>query len=147
MDSSTGFAPWNFISHVGVIMFTVDYTERALDIKDVLIQQSYLVLDEVLGLTFDPAIDRTKRSGLFLTLRHILLRSWLNSLLLFVPLGIVSHVKGFQPIVTFALNALAIVPLTGLLTFATEILAQSLGDGIGALLNITFGNLVEFIIL
>lgn len=49
--------------------------------------------------------------------------------------------------VVFALNAMAIVPLTGLLTFATENVAQSVGVGLGALLNITFGNLVELVIL
>lgn len=64
-----------------------------------------------------------------------------------MPFGIASNAAGLQPIVVFGLNALAIVPLTGLLTFATENAAQSLGVGAGALLNITFGNMVEFIIL
>jgi Ca2+:H+ antiporter len=68
-------------------------------------------------------------------------------LLVFVPFGIASNSAGFQPIIIFALNALAIIPLTGLLTFATENAAQRLGVGAGALLNITFGNMVEFIIL
>jgi Ca2+:H+ antiporter len=71
----------------------------------------------------------------------------LNVLLIFVPLGIASNAAGFQPIVIFVLNALAIIPLTGLLTYATENVASSLGVGLGALLNITFGNLVELIIL
>jgi Ca2+:H+ antiporter len=91
--------------------------------------------------------DLRKNSGFIYTLRQIFLRSWLNVLLIFVPLGIASNATGFQPIVIFALNALAIVPLTGLLTYATENLASRLGVGLGALLNITFGNLVELIIL
>jgi Ca2+:H+ antiporter len=91
--------------------------------------------------------DLRKKSGFVFTLRQIFLRSWLNVLLIFVPLGIASNAAGFQPIVIFALNALAIVPLTGLLTFATENLASRLGVSLGALLNITFGNLVELIIL
>jgi Ca2+:H+ antiporter len=91
--------------------------------------------------------DLRKKSGFIYTLRQIFLRSWLNVLLIFVPLGIASNAAGFQPIVIFALNALAIVPLTGLLTYATENLASRLGVGLGALLNITFGNLVELIIL
>lgn len=68
-------------------------------------------------------------------------------LLVFVPLGIAADTLGFQPIVIFSLNALAIIPLTGLLTYATENAASKLGVGAGALLNITFGNLVELIIL
>ncbi len=48
--------------------------------------------------------------------------------------------------VIFAMNALAIVPLASLLSYATESVASRLGDTIGALLNVTFGNAVELII-
>jgi Ca2+:H+ antiporter len=69
-------------------------------------------------------------------------------MLVFVPFGIAAHVAGLRNhTVTFALNALAIVPLTALLTFATENVAMRLGVGLGALLNISFGNLVELVIL
>lgn len=85
--------------------------------------------------------------GFFSTSRQIATRSWLNVLLIFVPFGIASNAMGLQPIITFVLNALAIMPLTSLLTFATETAALSLGVSAGALLNITFGNLVEFVIL
>ncbi len=44
------------------------------------------------------------------------------------------------------MNALAIVPLASLLSHATEGVASRLGDTIGALLNVTFGNAVELII-
>ncbi|KAF2425332.1 calcium/proton exchanger [Tothia fuscella] len=91
-------------------------------------------------------VETCKESGLVFTLRQIFLRSWVNVLLVFVPLGIVAEKTGFAPIVTFSLNALAIIPLTGLLTYATENAASKLGVGLGALLNITFGNLVELII-
>ena len=46
----------------------------------------------------------------------------------------------------FVLNFLAIVPLAGLLAFATEELAAKLGQTIGGLLNATFGNAVELIV-
>jgi Ca2+:H+ antiporter len=49
--------------------------------------------------------------------------------------------------VVFALNAIAIVPLAGLLGKATETVAAGFGDAIGALMNVTFGNAVELIIL
>lgn len=65
-----------------------------------------------------------------------------------MPFGIAAHVAELRNrTLTFGLNALAIVPLTGLLTFATENVARTMGNGLGALLNITFGNLVELVIL
>ncbi|KAL4733155.1 Sodium/calcium exchanger protein-domain-containing protein [Aspergillus similis] len=44
------------------------------------------------------------------------------------------------------MNAVAIIPLAGLLSHATECVASRMGDAIGALLNVTFGNAVELII-
>jgi hypothetical protein len=79
---------------------------------------------------------------------RILTYSYLNLLLVFVPIGIaVEVVPGMSPGVKFAMNALAIVPLAGLLSYATESVAHKMGDSIGALLNVTFGNAVELIIL
>jgi Ca2+:H+ antiporter len=37
--------------------------------------------------------------------------------------------------------------LSNLLTLATECIARDMGDSVGALLNISFGNLIEMIIL
>lgn len=48
--------------------------------------------------------------------------------------------------VVFAMNAIAIVPLAGLLSHATESVASRTGDTVGALINVTFGNAVELII-
>ncbi|KAF4472513.1 manganese resistance [Fusarium albosuccineum] len=74
--------------------------------------------------------------------------SWLNVLLIFVPVGIaVSQIDGIHGGVVFAVNAIAIIPLAGLLAFATESVARKMGDALGALLNVTFGNAVELIIL
>lgn len=47
----------------------------------------------------------------------------------------------------FILNLIAIVPLSITLTFATERIAHSLGQTVGAILNITIGNLAELVIL
>lgn len=69
-------------------------------------------------------------------------------MLVFVPFGIAAHAAELNnQTIVFGLNALAVVPLTALLTFATENAALRLGNGTGALLNITFGNLVELVIL
>lgn len=79
--------------------------------------------------------------------KEILLSSWLNVLLVFVPVGIAVQASGVNKTIVFALNAIAIVPLAGLLSHATESVASEMGDTIGALMNITFGNAVELIIL
>ena len=46
----------------------------------------------------------------------------------------------------FVLAGLAIIPLAGLMGKATESLAVHLGEGVGGLLNATFGNAAELII-
>lgn len=79
-------------------------------------------------------------------LKVIFLRSWLNVLLIFVPAGIAVHAAGINQNVDFALNAVAVIPLAGLLTFATESNAHRTTPTIAALMNVSFGNSVELII-
>ncbi|KAJ9664055.1 hypothetical protein H2198_000558 [Neophaeococcomyces mojaviensis] len=85
--------------------------------------------------------------------KRIITASWINWLLVFVPVGIVlgavedwAHIQIVSPSVVFAINAVAIIPLASLLAFATESVAIRMGDSWGALLNVTFGNAVEIII-
>jgi Ca2+:H+ antiporter len=78
--------------------------------------------------------------------KNVLLSSWFNVLLVFVPVGIAAHFANLSPGIIFAMNAIAIIPLAGLLAHATESVASKLGDTIGALMNVTFGNAVELII-
>ncbi|EXJ66802.1 Ca2+:H+ antiporter [Cladophialophora psammophila CBS 110553] len=80
------------------------------------------------------------------TFRAILGYSWLNSLLVFVPLAIASYLAHANHILVFTANVIAVVPLSSLLTCATENIARESGDVVGALLNVTFGNLVEIVI-
>ncbi len=97
------------------------------------------------------AIEAAKKPSIFTRFyrdcKAILLASWINTLLVFVPVGIAVEIAGVSPTVVFALNAVAIIPLAGLLSYATESVASELGDTIGALMNVTFGNAVELIIL
>lgn len=79
-------------------------------------------------------------------LKVIFLRSWLNAFLIFVPAGIAVHAAGVNQNVDFALNAIAVIPLAGLLTFATESIAHRTSPTIAALMNVSFGNSVELII-
>lgn len=85
--------------------------------------------------------------------KRIITASWINWLLVFVPVGIIlgavedwAGIRFVSPSVIFAINAVAIIPLASLLAFATESVAMRLGDSWGALLNVTFGNAVEIII-
>ena len=94
------------------------------------------------------------RTRFFNDCRRILFCSWINWLLLFVPVAIVAgaleRAQGpgsvIVPTVVFSMNAIAIIPLASLLAFATESVATRMGDTIGALLNVTFGNAVELIV-
>ena len=75
-----------------------------------------------------------------------LTHSWINLLLVFVPAGIIAKALDVNASVVFALNAVAIIPLAGMLAYATEVVASRLGDTLGALMNVSFGNAVELII-
>lgn len=107
--------------------------------------------DEVGGGGLSATIDDGRRPNaaarLYRTIKDIILSSKLNILLIFVPIGIGMEIAGVNPILVFTMNAIAIVPLAGLLSYATESVAGELGDTIGALMNVTFGNAVELIIL
>ena len=68
-------------------------------------------------------------------------------LLVFVPvIFIAEQVWADSPTVLFVLSILAIVPLAGLSSHATESVAAKTGDAIGGMLNATLGNLTELII-
>ncbi|MCI0524622.1 MAG: calcium/proton exchanger [Acidobacteria bacterium] len=70
----------------------------------------------------------------------------LNLLLIFVPIAAVLEFMHANPIAIFATSALAIIPLAGWMGRATEHLAEKMGEGMGGLLNATFGNAAELII-
>lgn len=76
----------------------------------------------------------------------------LHWLLVFLPVSIVLEVADkhgahwASPPLIFAAACLAIIPLAGLMGHATEHIAARLGEGVGGLLNATFGNAAELII-
>ena len=75
-----------------------------------------------------------------------LLKEPLNWLLVAVPAAIVLELLHAGPIWIFLVSCVAVIPLAGLMGRATENLAETLGAGIGGLLNATFGNAAELII-
>jgi Ca2+:H+ antiporter len=72
----------------------------------------------------------------------------LNLMLVFFPLGICAHYLHWSVLYRFWFNFLAMVPLAKILGDATEELAASLkNDMVAGLLNATFGNAVEVVIM
>jgi Ca2+:H+ antiporter len=68
-------------------------------------------------------------------------------LLAFVPvLFVYERLQPESHTTLFVLSILAIIPLAGLLSHATESVAAKTGDAVGGLLNATLGNLTELII-
>lgn len=97
--------------------------------------------------TIDPEKKPNVAIRFYGVVKETLMSSWINVLLVFVPVGIAVQAAGIDPTIVFAMNAIAIIPLAGLLSHATESVAAEMGDTIGALMNVTFGNAVELIIL
>ncbi len=67
-------------------------------------------------------------------------------LMIAIPLAVVASLGHWSPIWIFALSALGVIPLAGLIGDATEALAHYTGPRIGGLLNATLGNAAELII-
>src|ERR1700731_4324343 len=68
-------------------------------------------------------------------------------LLLFIPVAAgLEYIAPERHLLVFAASSLAILPLAGWMGRATEQLAERMGEGIGGLLNATFGNAAELII-
>ncbi|KAJ2743960.1 hypothetical protein GGI20_003341 [Coemansia sp. BCRC 34301] len=80
------------------------------------------------------------------SLRNAAMASWLNVLLVFVPLGYLAHYLRWPVVAVFVLNYLAIIPLSALMGFATEEVCIRLGPTWGGVVNAAFGNAVELIV-
>ena len=76
------------------------------------------------------------------------LKPSLNWLLVFVPIAIALRLWPAisNPTALFICSAIAIIPVAGWIGKATEALASRMGEGLGGLLNATFGNAAELII-
>ncbi|KAL1928302.1 hypothetical protein VTP01DRAFT_3218 [Rhizomucor pusillus] len=78
--------------------------------------------------------------------RATICSSKFNWTLVFVPIALAFSYGGAPATVVFTLNFIAIMPLAKLLGYSTEELALMSGPTAGALLNATFGNIVELIL-
>ncbi|KAF4571314.1 hypothetical protein EYR36_008643 [Pleurotus pulmonarius] len=81
------------------------------------------------------------------SLRSILFASWLNVLLVFIPVSwALNFAMKDQHTLIFVFSFLAIIPLAKLLAFATDELSMRVGQTLAGLLNATLGNAVELIV-
>lgn len=78
-------------------------------------------------------------------MKHLLKPS-LDWLLAALPIAAYLHYTHGDPTWTFITACIAIIPIAGWMGHATEHLAERTGEGIGGLLNATFGNAAELII-
>lgn len=104
--------------------------------------------------TWGPPVDAEEMEvpGMFAPLQDLsaikdmVLGSYVNLLLVFVPVGFVMHYMKLDAVIIFFTNFLGLIPLALILGDCTEDLAVRFGDIIGGLLNATFGNVVEMIL-
>ncbi|KAM3552699.1 hypothetical protein MY1884_007069 [Beauveria asiatica] len=70
----------------------------------------------------------------------------LNLLLVCAPLGFVASAYSWNPIADFLFNFLAVIPLSGLISDASDTLSERWGGLVGGLVNASLGNTVELIV-
>jgi len=79
-------------------------------------------------------------------LRQTLLSSWLNVLLVAIPVSWALDAASARPVWIFIASAISLIPAAGLIGSATDHLAERAGPTLGGFLNATFGNAAELII-
>ncbi|RMZ76809.1 hypothetical protein DV738_g4685, partial [Chaetothyriales sp. CBS 135597] len=97
----------------------------------------------------DDSTGKTKPAPKFTVgnqIRNTLFSSWVNVLLVMSPVGIALHYAHVNSVAVFVVNFIAIIPLAGMLSYATEEIALRTGEVMGGLLNASFGNAVELIV-
>ena len=72
-------------------------------------------------------------------IRATVFGSYINVLLVIVPVGFAVNYAHINGVAIFVVNFIAIIPLAGMLSYATEELALRVGETLGGLLNATFG--------
>ncbi|KAH8699196.1 putative vacuolar calcium ion transporter [Talaromyces proteolyticus] len=82
----------------------------------------------------------------FRIIKVVWFQSIVNWFLFLVPVALVASTNDWDTSSVFVLNFLAILALSSVLSFATDELAKSTGQTLGALVNATFGNALEMIV-
>ncbi|KAJ7158812.1 Calcium/proton exchanger [Mycena filopes] len=96
---------------------------------------------------FKPDKKVAPAPGILRSIRSIVFASWLNVLLVFIPISwAFNFADKDQHTLVFVFSFLAIIPLAKLLAFATDELSMRVGQTLAGLLNATLGNAVELIV-
>lgn len=72
-------------------------------------------------------------------LRATIFGSWINILLICVPVGIALNYTNVNGVAIFVVNFMAIIPLAGMLSYSTEEISMRVGETLGGLMNASFG--------
>ncbi|KAG7092947.1 hypothetical protein E1B28_009249 [Marasmius oreades] len=96
--------------------------------------------------TFSEIVKAEGEPGYLESFKNFLFGSWLNIVLVFVPLSAVAHYSNWDAGLRFSFSFVAIIPLAKLLGDATEQMSFQLGQTLAGLLNASFGNAVEIIV-
>mmetsp|Transcript_7985 Transcript_7985/g.15527 ORF Transcript_7985/g.15527 Transcript_7985/m.15527 type:complete len:444 (-) Transcript_7985:716-2047(-) len=107
------------------------------------------LLPSVPSVSFQQLPPLTHKSALardFEGIKEMLMSSYINVFLFAIPVSFVSSYQGWNPVYTFSLSFLSLIPLALILGDITEDLALRFGDVVGGLINATFGNVVEIIL-
>ncbi|KAJ7832665.1 Calcium/proton exchanger [Mycena olivaceomarginata] len=87
---------------------------------------------------FTPHKKIGRAPGIFRSIRSIITASWLNVLLIFIPISWAFHFADKdKQVLIFVFSFLAIIPLAKLLAFATDELSIRVGQTLAGLLNAT----------
>ncbi|KAI0925980.1 hypothetical protein AcW1_008265 [Taiwanofungus camphoratus] len=107
-------------------------------------------LRHTLSAQMQPSKRLRNPPGFWRGVRSIITTSWLNILLVFIPISwatyfALPHTNSNDTLI-FIFSFLAIIPLAKLLAFATDELSMRVGQTLAGLLNATLGNAVELIV-
>eukprot|EP00192_Tetraselmis_astigmatica_P021869 CAMPEP_0117648292 /NCGR_PEP_ID=MMETSP0804-20121206/317_1 /TAXON_ID=1074897 /ORGANISM="Tetraselmis astigmatica, Strain CCMP880" /LENGTH=283 /DNA_ID=CAMNT_0005453865 /DNA_START=65 /DNA_END=913 /DNA_ORIENTATION=- len=87
-----------------------------------------------------------QEGGVDLGVQAVLLSTWVNVLLVFIPLAVLSKWSHWGASVTFVFSLVGLCPLAERLGFVTEQMAVHTNPTVGGLLNASFGNVTELVV-
>ena len=74
------------------------------------------------------------------------LNKYMNVLLLFIPVGLITGALGAPRVVVFIFNFISLIQLAAVIDIKTEILESNVGVVLGGLLSVLVNNPVEMIV-
>jgi Ca2+:H+ antiporter len=92
-------------------------------------------------------VEETEEESTLEALRDMIFGKWVSLLLVFMPFAILSHALEWSPASVFWFNFLTMIPLASILGDFTEEVAAHTNEVIGGLVNATFGNAVEVVVV